>query len=1090
MALTPAAPEATAAEAAPSPFLELPDSVLVLVSARLPSADKKACRLACRALRSAVSGAVTSLLLTDDNLPLLALPPQLPTAPAVAAAAGVFAETTCSGAVQEAQQHPQQHPQPSGGYCAGGGYSQQGPTSSCTSSAWRQRAPRREPLHSLFPNLTHLCFGLGPSPGPESRRTALLRSLLSASLPRLRGLRCVDLSAACRDVALGRTCAELLATWRVLVEQGLPAGRPVRLLLHPPAALASSATANPAAPGEGAEAAAAAAAAALQPDQLFAAMMAVLGRARPLAEVRLVAAPPGSKRYDKPRIPTAAELVAALSAGAVAEDGSGGIGSSRHRGDAWRCPAITGLVLGPESFDTATLAATAIARSAAAAHAAATAAALAPWLITNPLHQSALQLQQPQAQHHHRYQGQLELQQQQHQQQQAALAPAGPTAAAATANLGAMRRSAQLPAALQPQPAAAYAPSPISGLDPEATGPPWLPLLAAVNAAAAAAAAGGDSGSGSCWDGGAVRELHLWEAWPLAALLPAQLPQPLQPSASQLQPSHCLMGLRRLVLTDQQAVLDRDRLTSATLAPLSVLACLTRLELASLTVQAGPASAAVAAAAAAAAKAAARAGAGGGSGSGIGSGSRGLGKGRGGKGGGAGGADGVAAAAAALLRKHKLAGRKVSAAGVFAPLPQVLHVSVYHALRIEWPPDNDSAAAELAEAMFSGGGSSSSSSSSSRLPVPAGPLAALFPRLRHLSAGVTPGPAGRSGGERWGFLAGAGPCLRSLHLRAATAEDLTLQGRSEVLAALTALTALRLSAEAGKLDGIHGLVRTLRCFHPHSLAALRLSRLSMRLTAGAGAGGGSGCGGGGGSGGGAYATPELHLPRLTRLVFDCGCGGELVGAFDGVALSAARLKRLEVKDSETVRPCDLQWALERQMGLTQLVVRDCPGLAAPGLRHDLAAAVRAAGRWGPQYTAVAHGPAAGTTPASPAAGGKGGSTGSNGVYTACGGLRLSVSTTSAEEERALRRSRHGGADFYGPAPDALGVAAASSFGCLEASFMQTAGVTGESAHAFVESVVGYGPFWSSGNHEWGRQLLAPGLGGGPTADDVDAFWGR
>ena len=117
---------------------------------------------------------------------------------------------------------------------------------------------------------------------------------------------------------------------------------------------------------------------------------------------------------------------------------------------------------------------------------------------------------------------------------------------------------------------------------------------------------------------------------------------------------------------------------------------------------------------------------------------------------------------------------------------------MYHALRIEWPPDTDSAAAELAETVFGSGSSSSSSSSSgswghgsssssgssgSSLHMAGGPLAALFPRLRHLSAGVTPGPAGRSGGERWGYLAGAGGALRSLHLRAATAEDLTLQVR-------------------------------------------------------------------------------------------------------------------------------------------------------------------------------------------------------------------------------------------------------------------------------------------------------------------------
>ena len=123
-------------------------------------------------------------------------------------------------------------------------------------------------------------------------------------------------------------------------------------------------------------------------------------------------------------------------------------------------------------------------------------------------------------------------------------------------------------------------------------------------------------------------------------------------------------------LPPPQAVLDRDRLTSATLAPLSALSALTRLELASLTVQAGPAAAAVAAAAAAAVRAAARCG--GGVGSGGGGGKAQGGRGRGGKGQGPGtsGVGAVAAAATALLRKQRLAGRQAGA-GVFAALPQV-----------------------------------------------------------------------------------------------------------------------------------------------------------------------------------------------------------------------------------------------------------------------------------------------------------------------------------------------------------------------------------------------------------------------------------
>ncbi|GFR45801.1 hypothetical protein Agub_g7256, partial [Astrephomene gubernaculifera] len=101
--------------------------------------------------------------------------------------------------------------------------------------------------------------------------------------------------------------------------------------------------------------------------------------------------------------------------------------------------------------------------------------------------------------------------------------------------------------------------------------------------------------------------------------------------------------------------------------------------------------------------------------------------------------------------------------------------------------------------------------------------------------------------ERWGYLAGLGGRLASLHLRAGAAEDLCMQGRSGALAALTRLTALRLSAEGGKIDGLRGLVRTLSCVAP-SLVSLRLCRLATRR-------------------GTDPRVTELSLPSLTRLDF-------------------------------------------------------------------------------------------------------------------------------------------------------------------------------------------------------------------------------
>ncbi|GIL68509.1 hypothetical protein Vafri_21777 [Volvox africanus] len=127
------------------------------------------------------------------------------------------------------------------------------------------------------------------------------------------------------------------------------------------------------------------------------------------------------------------------------------------------------------------------------------------------------------------------------------------------------------------------------------------------------------------------------------------------------------------------------------------------------------------------------------------------------------------------------------------------------------------------------------------------------------------------------------------------------QGRSEVLAALAKVTSLRLSADSGKVDGIRGLARTIACLGP-GLAALRLSRLATRGTD--------------------PRVAELALPRLTRLDF-LGCSGDLIAAFDGLALSAVRLRRLE-------------------MGLRQLVIQDCPGLlAGPRGTGGPAAALRA-----------------------------------------------------------------------------------------------------------------------------------------------------
>ncbi len=102
-------------------------------------------------------------------------------------------------------------------------------------------------------------------------------------------------------------------------------------------------------------------------------------------------------------------------------------------------------------------------------------------------------------------------------------------------------------------------------------------------------------------------------------------------------------------------------------------------------------------------------------------------------------------------------------------LAQVRHLSVYHALRIAWPTDGDGGDAPGCGGHFVVGGGLSGA---------AEPLAALFPGLRHLSACVAHGSPGRAASERWGYLAGLGSRLTSLHLRAVAAEDLCLQVRA------------------------------------------------------------------------------------------------------------------------------------------------------------------------------------------------------------------------------------------------------------------------------------------------------------------------
>jgi hypothetical protein len=69
---------------------------------------------------------------------------------------------------------------------------------------------------------------------------------------------------------------------------------------------------------------------------------------------------------------------------------------------------------------------------------------------------------------------------------------------------------------------------------------------------------------------GQLKTLVCYEVWPLAALA-------------------CLTSLTHMVLVDHQAVLDRERLCAADLAPLAALAGLTRLEVASLVERALPA---------------------------------------------------------------------------------------------------------------------------------------------------------------------------------------------------------------------------------------------------------------------------------------------------------------------------------------------------------------------------------------------------------------------------------------------------------------------------------------------------------------------
>ncbi|GLI66845.1 hypothetical protein VaNZ11_010828 [Volvox africanus] len=810
----------------PQTLLALPDSVLQLVASRLPSPDKKAARLVCWALHIAVNHAVASFLLTDTNLAIVAsLNPKL-----------------C-----QQQQHLQQthEPQP------------------------HQAHPRRgAALHQIFPNLTHLCLALSPAGGPDTRSAEQLRCLIRQSLPALRCLRCLDLALACRDVALGRTTEAIYDTWAMIVE-GLPVGRPVQVLLNPPTAL-SGVTAGPGVRTAATPAAiAAATAAATKANDFFrihrdcsnsnrsgdgcqktdarhgggnggnseavdrgrdavtktssdgssgsscllADMLTLLAARRPAAEVRLVAAPLTSKRYDKPRIPSYGELLAVL----APRDASWLRAAGSYSVTCARCPAVTGLLLGPESFEPG-----------GAAVAAATATVTATAIAT---------------------------------------ATAGATVVDCDSERGKGGASGNAAVA-------------------------WLPYLAAANART----------------GASLQHLTLWESWPLEALFCQATPGgaggggasgvPLMPTWSS---SSCLLGLRRLVLSDQQAVLDRDRLCADALAPLAVLTHLTRLELASLTVNATAMMAAASERRGAAVH---------------GSKTR-----RGGVSGGSGGSGGSRRAipggggGTAMMRGGKVVTSAAPRAMAVTSLPQVRHLSVYHALRVVWSTNGD-----VYHDDYGSGGSGSAWHGGRGCASSAAPMAALFPSLRHLSACVTAGSPGRPASERWGYLAGLGSSLTSLHLRAVAAEDLCLQGRSEVLAALTQVTSLRLSADNGKVDGIRGLMRTIACLGP-GLVALRLSRLATRGTD--------------------PRAAELALPRLTRLDF-LGCSGDLIAAFDGLALSAVRLRRLEVRECATIRPPDLQWAIERQMGLRQLVIQDCPGLlAGPRGAGGPAAALRA-----------------------------------------------------------------------------------------------------------------------------------------------------
>ncbi len=624
------------------PLLALPDALLTLVASHLAPADKKAARLTCRTLRAAASAAVHSLLVTDSNLRTLAAPLLPSPAPS-----------------------PSPHPHP-------------------------------PPPPFPFPNLTHLV--LAHSPGMHAVRPELLTALLTHALPHLRLLRCLDVSPATRDLALGRTRAQLMDTWRHVAE-GLPYGRPVRLLLHPLAVLLP----NGPLPSSGAVAAmavaAAAAAAAASGDSgrngpgggpgppdaegqqqeqqervqqqqlpLLGEMLADLAARRPLAEVALTAAPPGSKRYDKPRIPSYGEVLAtalaepSMGCGGLGEDGGGG----GRRGKMCAGRALRGLVLGPESFG-AVGAAELLGFGLGPGNAAPSGSGSSDG---DPLSVAAH--------------------------------PAGPAEATGQGAAPPPPPPGPHDLALRELPSRVPlgAPAAYGGGGDAATTArlqQWVALrltaagvdestaAAAVAAAVAAAAGGGGVGTAAASltaaltaAGCRLESLVLWEAWPLPELLhlhphtcipfpdasapqatfshpsltrtPGSAQQFVQPppppparaaTAVRLPPAAgCLAGLRRLVLSDLQALHQRDRLTAAALAPLAALPHLTRLELASLTVSA----AATAAAAAAAAAAASRAAGGGGGRKGAGSGRRG---GRAGSGGVAAGRRGSAAAAAA-----------------------------------------------------------------------------------------------------------------------------------------------------------------------------------------------------------------------------------------------------------------------------------------------------------------------------------------------------------------------------------------------------------------------------------------------------------